>query len=70
MGSHWVWDEQGAFLLDLSFLFLLFLALVILEAWWLIVCVLVSARPFEGTTLFSASFSTLAGGASVMTLLT
>ena len=34
------------------------------------ICVLMSACPFVGTSLFSASFSALAGGATVTTLLT
>ena len=34
------------------------------------ICVLMSVCPFEGTTLFSAPFSTLAGGGTVMTLFT
>ena len=34
------------------------------------ICVLVSVRPFEEASLFSASFSALASGASVTTLLT
>ena len=34
------------------------------------ICVLVFTCPFKGMSLFSALFSTLAGGASVMILLT
>ena len=34
------------------------------------ICVLVPAHPFVGMSLFSASFSALADGATVMTLLT
>ena len=34
------------------------------------ICVLMFTHPFEGMTLFSASFSALAGGATATTLLT